>query len=340
MYKKFNAIKDTLIDENRFYSSSNFGRDELLEVGRTVVSGSVNRIRSLIKFDMTSISASVSDGTVSSSATWELKVFECRHTGSIPDDFYLDAHAITSVWNEGTGSRAGSHKSGYASWHSASSTVAWTSLGADYSSSNSASQYFVTGSGDITMNVSTIVSGTVYSGWNNEGFLIKTKDDVTSASMEPKKFYSRDTHTIYEPVLVAKWDDSTTTGSLAGISVFKNYVFSLVAPKEEYNVNEKPYFEIYIREAYPTLSWGTGAAEITSTPLDNLYYQFEDVETKDQLIPFSSQSKVSYNALTNKNFFYSYMDSLNPNRTYKLTIRHDFSGSKEYYTVHNFRTID
>ena len=55
MYKKFNAIKDTLIDENRFYSSSNFGRDELLEVGRTVVSGSVNRIRSLIKFDMTSI---------------------------------------------------------------------------------------------------------------------------------------------------------------------------------------------------------------------------------------------------------------------------------------------
>lgn len=338
MYYFFRSIKDTFIDES--LPDSNFGRDEILEVGRTVTSSSGSRIRSLIDFDISAVSGTVVNGIVPETASFDLLMYEAVSTSSIMDNFWFDTFLLTTIWNEGTGSRANDYKNGYCSWNSASDSTAWTATGSDYNTSYSASMQYITGSGDLLQDVTTLISGSIISAWANKGLMTKVRSETTSASLNPKKFFGNDTHTIYEPVLIAKWDDSITTGSLPGQSTHKNYVMALVAPKETYGTKEKTYFELYVRETYPTLSWGTSSADIRSGVLDNMRYQFEDIITGDIIIPFSSQSKVSWDATTDKNYFYFYMQTLQPYRTYDLKIEHTFSGSEDIYNVHQFRTIE
>ena len=85
MYYKFKAQKDSYVDSK--LRTSNFGRDEILEIGRPLSASAVYPRRALVKFDMTDISSSWAAGTIDSGSTFELKLYEAENGSLLADEF-------------------------------------------------------------------------------------------------------------------------------------------------------------------------------------------------------------------------------------------------------------
>jgi hypothetical protein len=95
---------------------------------------------------------------------------------------------------------------------------------------------------------------------------------------------------------------------------------------------------LYIRNAYPTLTFSTSVASISTIPLTGLSYQVIDRVSGDIVIPFSAYTSCSYDA--NKSFFYLEMQTLTPNRSYDLELKHSFLSTNEVRKLHTFRVVD
>ena len=336
MYYRFIANKDTFLDN--YYSSSNFGKDQLLEVGKPVLNdGTAYPIRSLIQFDTDNVISKINSGDVSGSAIFELKLFECQSNKSLQDDFWIDVLLVSQSWNEGTGSRASAHVNGTTNWYSASDGVDWTTGGGDYRTITSASQQFVTGSGDLSVDVTKMIGYITGSVYSNYGFLIKLRDESGTVNYNQKYFYGRDTHTIYEPILFAKWNDFVSSGSATASTTWKDYKISLREPKEFYSVNEKIRFELFIRDQYPTLTYSTSSLDnLSNTAVPDLIYEIKDINANETWIPYSAYTSCSYSA--SFNYFNVDMNMFQSNRFYELNVKHKFFGTNKIYKLHEFRT--
>ena len=158
----------------------------------------------------------------------------------------------------------------------------------------------------------------------NNGFLLKMPDSVehnASSSFGEIQYFSVDTHTIYPPKLVFRWDDSThsyqnlaKSGSL-NVSFYNN--------REEYNQNDEALFRIHVREKYPTRTFPT---EQTSNFLNigylttSSFYSIRDAHTEREIVPFDDYTKLS--ADDNGMFFKIHMQGLQPERYYRILLKH------------------
>lgn len=211
--------------------------------------------------------------------------------------------------------------------------------GSDYLASPTASQYFPTSSGDLSLDVTTIISQSINSEYDNYGFLIRLRDESTVQNQDPKYFYSKDSFTIYDPVIYAKWNDVATTGSVADSSASVEYVVTLKNKQEVYSIQEQVYCELHTRLQDPTLTFDTSVGSLSSIPLTNLAYTIIDTATKETVIPFSAYTSCSYDS--SKNYFNIDMDVLQPNRAYSLKLQHSLASNvKKFYHVHSFRTTE
>lgn len=336
MYKKFIANKDSFIDKK--LGENNFGKDELLEIGRVVSSSAVYPKRALISFDISEISSSMASGLINSASQFELVIFSNQGENMLQDGFYVDAYVISSSWYEGTGSVSDNNESGSVSWISASTAV-WDTEGGDYLSSPTASQYFPTSSGDISMDVTTIISQSINDEYNNYGFLLRLRDESTLQNQDSKFLYSKDSYTIYDPVIYAKWNDVSTTASVSDSTNGTEYSITLKDAKDVYSIQELVYCELHTRLLDPTLTFDTSVGSLSSIPLTNLAWSIVDSETKETVIPFSPYTSCSYD--DSKNYWNIDMGVLQPNRTYELKLQHSFSNSvKRFHNIHSFRTME
>lgn len=337
MYYAFKSTKDTFIDQLK--SGSNYGEDELLEVGNPRYSNNYSyKIRSLIQFNTDDIIDKRNNGAISTSSQYELKLYECNSSKFLQDDFYIDVYLLSQSWNEGTGSRDGYHENGYSNWLSASNNIPWSSTGGAIISSISASQYFVTGSGDLIIDVSPLINPIISGTYDNHGFLLQIRDENSHNNFNQKYFYGRETHTIYEPVLYAKWNDVSTT-TITTSSTYVNYDVNLKSPHSKYSIKERVRFELFNRLQYPAFTYATWSLDdLQNTALENLSYSIRDLYADEVIIPFSPFTSCSYNSTMN--YFIFDMNVLTSYRTYELIIKHNFFGTTKYYTVHQFQTND
>jgi len=178
----------------------------------------------------------------------------------------------------------------------------------------------------------------------NNGFIIKKPDSIetsTVTSFGAMKYFSSDTHTIYPPRLVFKWDDSSWTnyGAAKTISSGECNVL-LYGNKEEYNQNEIVKFRLNVREKYPDRTFTT-----TSNYLDikylkqKSYYSVRDAHTEEEVIPFDD----NFTKLSNDSegmYFNLYMKSLQPERYYRLLFKHiNDDGTTVYDDKYMFKVI-
>lgn len=333
MYKKFTANKDSFVDKK--LGENNYGKDELLEVGRILSGSSVYPKRALISFDFSAISASFASGEIDSASAFELRVFSNQGGTMLQDGFWIDTYVISSSWYEGTGSINYDNESGSVSWIS-SSTAAWNAAGGDYLSSPTASQYFATASGDLSLDVTAMVSQSINSEYDNYGFLIRLRDESTITGQDSKYFYSIDSDTIYDPVIYAKWNDVSTTGSVTESSSNIPYNITLKNKQETYSVEEEKYFELFTRLKNPTLTFDNEIGTLSSIPLTNLSYSIYDVQSGEYVIPFDAYTSCSYDST--KNYFSVDMSVLEENRTYELKLMHESGSLRRFYPIQTFRT--
>lgn len=214
--------------------------------------------RSLVKFNLDAISASVANGEMAS-PKFHLNLKLCN-SYQLPLAYNIYAFPISQSWANGVGYYSDGGDLEGVSWiyrdgkphnslwytpydsssrvysdyfnNSAYATASFSRGGGtwyytDGTSSLQASQSFVYENADIDMDVSTIVYSWLSGSIPNNGFILMSSDEVSSSvATSPGtlgyilSFYSKDTNTIYSPYLDVMWDDSTwTTGSVTTASV-------------------------------------------------------------------------------------------------------------------------
>ena len=222
-----------------------------------------------------------------------------------------------------------------------------------YTGSNfQGSQQFLRGDNlDTNINVTTIVqkfsaslfaNSTYPTGITNEGFLIKQPDSVeqdTSSSFGEIQYFSVDTHTIYPPRLVFKWDDSThsyqssakNSGDL-NISLYRN--------EKEYNQNDEGFFRIHVRDKYPSRQFTSSSNYLNVGYFTtSSFYSVRDAHTEEEVIPFDTTfTKLS--ADDEGMYFKLYMKGLQPERNYRVLFKHtNNEGTTVYDNNYHFKVV-
>lgn len=327
VYKIFPSKDAAIYSE---FPTANTGLDEILEVaGYEDASGTPQTARTLIEFSDTDIDyvvGSLVTGNYSSS----LKLFLAEAT-ELPVSFNVQVYPVSASWDNGKGKYGDSPVdiSGV-SWNKATSGVTWNVTGSDYLNVSSSVQAFGLNLPlDINLDVSEMIRAFRDNSLENYGMVVKLEDayEYYTTSSLRFKFFSRDTNTIYPPVLEIKWDDSSyVTGSL---SVLNNTlpVISIKNNRNEYADNEKVRFRLTAKPKYPTRQFTTASVYLTNFALPTAsYWGIRDEFTEEMIVDFDTQfTKISCDSTGP--YFDVYMQGLQPERYYRLLVKTQQDGS-------------
>ena len=211
-----NAFKANLANRG---VSGNMGLSDILEVfsiyGQANASSS-ELSRVLVQFPVADIISDRSSGLIpaSGSISWYLKLYNAKHSQTLPKDFTLVVNQISSSWNEGYGLDMEEYSDiGTSNWiNRASSSIgtsSWSAQGGDYYSSPTATQDFDTGIENLIVDVSPLVEQWMNGTKPNYGFGVRlsSSQEQLAASYYTKKFFARGSEFFFHrPVLEARWN--------------------------------------------------------------------------------------------------------------------------------------
>ena len=224
-----NAYETNLVTRG---TGSNMGQSDVSEVFTVygqASSASVEAARILTKFPISDISTDRSASSIpaSGSVSFYLRLYNARHSQTLPRNFNLLVQAVSRSWEEGTGIDMEAYTDlTYddvgANWvNAASGSNNWTTEGGDYYSdaSSSFTASFDGGTEDIELDITTLVeqwlggaaNEAVLGSKSNYGVLVKFPDtsEEASRSYYTKKFFARGTEFWFKrPVIEARWDSS------------------------------------------------------------------------------------------------------------------------------------
>ena len=342
MYYFLTASKDASIFLQQ--PTQNTGLDEILEVSKVYYGSLKDTARSLVKFDTDSLSSKLSDGSVTMSIA-ELVLRETEPT-EIPLSYSLEINPISQSWEMGNGTRFDDISTSGCTWNyrdsgsnwlptnvpnSGSATGSFDGKGGMWYTASQATRSYDYESSDLIVDVSSSFSFWLDEGYSNEGFIIKHESSKEDNDIDygQLKFFSKETHTIYQPKVRIGWDDSRyETGSLQALP--EEYKISLKRLKKSYRAGGRYDIEVFARELYPqktfqnTFGYSTGSLLPTSS-----FYQIKDNESDDIIIPFGEYSKLS--TYGNKSRISLDLTNFEVNRSYKVELKVEISGSSEYF---------
>jgi len=245
----------------------NAGLDEVLEVSKVYYGNIKDVSRTLLKFDVTGLSSSLSDGSVKlTDATLILKETESEE---LPLEFTLEAYPISQSWEMGNGTRFDDITTSGVTWNNreGDSTLRWleTSEFSDVSTGSyegkggtfyyesSSLQNFEYKTTDVYMDIKDIMIDWISGSIPNDGIIVKLPFEKENDSNDYGilKFFSKETNTIHQPKVRIGWDDSIfTTGSLTELDSEEIKV-GIRNFKKEYKVNTTPKLRVIGRDLYP-----------------------------------------------------------------------------------------
>lgn len=354
-YHFITASKDATIylkDPNQ-----NTGLDEILEISK-VYYGTVKDIsRPLIQFDLTNLSQSISNGTIE----LDTVILSLKQTESeeIPIQYTIFAHPISSSWEMGIGYKSDDVSTDGVTWlyREFSSKTEWLENGlASGSNSNpndgsggvwytlvSGSQSFNYETADINMDVKPIILNWLSSSLENSGLILKYSSDFENDILDygVLKFFSKETHTIYQPKLIISWDDQIiNTGSLLPLTIDNEFLIRVKNFKKEYRKDSNVIFRIVGRELYPLKSFDNPYPHLDVKYLPpTSYYQIKDFDANEIIIPFGQHSKISCDA--NGNYIKLDFKNWETDRVYKIEFKVEVDGNVIYFDDdYTFNIVD
>ncbi len=180
----------------------------------------------------------------------------------------------------------------------------------------------------VTEYVNEMINGTRV----NNGLIIKksNNDEASDKKFGSIKFFSSDTHTIYPPVLEARWDDSTfVTGSLNALTG-DDLILYVKNLSTEYKESSKAKIRVFGRDRYPTRTFESSPLKTIKYLPTTSYYSVVDSQTEQVIIPFDTNyTKLSCDA--SGNYFNFWFNGLQPERFYKFCFRVDQGSDIKYY---------
>jgi hypothetical protein len=321
-------VKDAFISSEPTIAGSypNTGKDEILEIGSYPDLNNVGRTnRALLQFKSEDISSAIT--TINgASYSVNLKLY-LAEAGEIPQTFNIFAHNVTGSWINGIGKRVDEpvNTSGVSWKYRGELENEWGTLGGDFDNDIIASQSFDLNSDyDINMDVKSLVDAQAPIGAKpNAGLLLKLSgslENSTTSSIN-LRYFSSDTNTIFPPYLEFKWDDSSyDSGSLSLLST-DIATISIKNAKEKYADSDTVRFRLSARPKYPTRSFVTSSIYLTEYRLPEAsYWGIKDEFSEEMIVDFDTNyTKIS--ADSNSSYFDVRMNSLQPERYYRLLVK-------------------
>ena len=327
--------------------NQNTGLDEILEISKVYYGNIKDTSRPLIQFDLEILSASLSNNSLGmADAKLILKQTESEE---IPLEYTIYVYPISGSWEMGKGTRFDAISTTGATWNyrEGDSKLEWLENGyGDNSTSNpndgtgatwytlySSSQYFNYQTADIEMNVKNMIQAWISGSIPNNGLILKYSNafENNTSDYGILKFFSKETHTIYQPKIRIGWDDqSYATGSLTQLTA-KDIKVGVTNLKKSYKVNSIAKLRIFGRELYPLKTFSNSFSYSTIKYLPkNSYYQIRDFASNDVIVPFSEYSKL--NCDTDGNYILLNLSNWEADRVYKIEFKVDFGqGEIQYF---------
>jgi len=334
--------KDSFISSEK--PSSNSGLDEILEIGGyTTISGEQHTLRTLVKFNNNEIKDTINNIVTS---TYESNLHLTFGTGNeLPTNFTLYGYPVSEDWDQGTGKFddqpvttngvSWEHKdlNQTNEWDLSNETSEFylVSGGGTWNELNETTQSFNVDSNlDINMDVTSIVNGFYDGSIPNNGLILKLSSSLEyqSGSNIRLKYFGKDTNTIYPPYLEFKWDDSTfDNGDLEILDNTVNIV-TINNNKGEYIDQGSQRFRIHSTPRYPERTFTTSSIFLNTNVLpEESYWGLRDEDSEEMIIDFDPQyTKISCDPLKGS-YFDIYLNSLQPERYYRILIKSTIDGS-------------
>tara|TARA_Y100000592_G_scaffold4336_1_gene6295 strand:+ start:127 stop:1287 length:1161 start_codon:yes stop_codon:yes gene_type:complete len=187
-------------------------------------------------------------------------------------------------------------------------------------------------------------SDTYPTGINNHGFIVKQLDSIeqdTSSSFGELQYFSVNSHTIYPPKLIFKWDDSSYPNDYTGSAKQSGDLsVSLYRNKELYNQNDEAIFRLHVRDKYPTRQFVSSSNFLNPGYFTtSSFYSIRDAHTEEEVIPFDNNfTKLS--ADDEGMFFKIFMNGLQPERYYRVLFKHtNNDGTMVYDNNYHFKVV-
>lgn len=358
MILRFYPTKDATIYEQ--YPQMNTGLDAMLEISKTIVGTGSYNSRALLNFDYTAISQSiVTLGYNPNQFTYNLKLF-VSEADEIPLDYSLYCYPVSGAWSMGVG-RYGDYPQTTTgvSWYykttadniatawttssfANSVTGSWSTIpgGGTWYTSSAASQSFSYTTSDISMDITTIIRGVQSGSFSFDGLIIKkgNADEQSINIFKSLKFFSKDTHTIYAPVLEACYDESVNAGILPTINTDGEINIVPINFKSSYTEKSTPLLRMSARPRFPIDTYLTSSGYLTryALPTGSQYAVF-NAQSDDVVLGFSNFTKISSDATSN--YIRLSLDSFQPERYYRLLVKVPNSGSANTYEIYDEKWI-
>jgi len=346
MILRFYPKKDATIYEKD--PEKNTGLDAILELSKIIDNTSSYNSRILVDFDYTAISASIVDlGLDPNRFSWNLRLYATEEQ-EIPLEYTLDCYPISQSWDMGIGRYGNSpqttegvswyYRNGKLDLVSAWPTSSFAALttgsytttpgGGAWYTSSAASQSFSYKAADVNMNVNSIIRAVQSGSIPFHGFVVKKQqtNEISLSKFKSIKFFSKDTHTIYSPVVEAKYDESVTNTTLTQIDTTEPYNIIAINLQSEYAESSIPTIQFGARYQYPTPTFATSSVFLDRYKLPSgTQYAIGSAQTDDIIINFSEYTSLSVD--NNGNYFSLPLEGFQPERYYKILLKVPNPGS-------------
>lgn len=350
MILRFYPTKDSTIYEQ--YPVRNTGLDAILEINKKIIGSSSYNSRVLIDFDYANVSSSIVGlGYNPNLFSYSFKMY-IAEANEIPMDYDLHCYPISGSWKMGIGRYGNSpqttdgvswmYRDNESLWitgsYNANTTGSWNILqgGGVWYDNTYATQSFSYTTSDVDFNVTNIIQQIQSGSLDFTGFLIKRSDEDEQSTdiLGSLKFFSKDTHTVYIPVLEAKYDDSVNNSTLPLINTEEDYNIIVTNMQAAYAERSTPTIRISSRYRYPVDTFATQSNYLTRYKLPTgSQYAVYNANSDEAVINFSQFTKISDD--NTSNYIKLHLDSFQPERYYRLLIKVPNSGSNSTYQIHD-----
>ncbi len=323
--------------------TQNAGRDPILDISKTYYDGLKDINRTLIKVDINTISASISNGEIG--IGWKSYLnLKSANALEIPAEYTIYANALSQSWDMGLGVRfddntiegvSWRYRDGINKWqenatggtaiYAAGVTGSENAEGGVWYTASQCQQSYSYEPDDIHMDITELVKLWVSGTIENNGLILRhgLENEADTIDYGILRFFSKETGTIYEPKLEFVWDDTTfNTGSLLPVegTALDDYKVIVTNLKSKYENDSKIRIRVKGRDKYPSKSFGnTFAYEQSKYLPQTTYYQLEDYVTEDIICPFGEYTKVSCDSTSN--YFDLDLSTLPVYRTYRIKLK-------------------
>jgi len=338
------------------FRDQNFGRDQILEVKKEFFNSTFDHpTRALVQFsgtEFTELSKSVADGTITN-PKYYLRLFEAEGNAEIQGDYTLAFQPISQSWTEGTGKFGDRPKNTNGcsfdnrSNPTGGTAVPWANPGVTVLNVSSSTQTFSNQSPDVNVEITDMVNMWLTSQEENYGILVRfnSTQETDSETFGHLKFFSRNTHTIYQPKLEVRWNDSSfdsdSTGSLNTLDTtgtVDNFLY-MRGLREEYREGERVKFRVGARKRYIQKTFSTSVQTISSSwfPSNSGSYAIKDIATDEFIVPFSAYTSMSLDS--DGMFFNQWLDGFYPDRVYKIQLKLKYNDEQEQIFDNDFEFV-